>query len=149
MQVGPMNKGKPELSDLQNAFNAWMGEHISLTGLIPPGNASKSDIWAAPPMKLHLVPEQADPTESQDQPIKRLLNEHHMVVFIHGPPQMAMKKHDLEHYASTRVLGLLISHGLHFVTVDLVEECHSGLRECLHESFGCATCPQVLEFYFV
>jgi hypothetical protein len=48
-----------------------------------------------------------------------------MVVFIHGP-RVAMKKHDLEHYASTRVLGVSISHGFDFITVDLVEKCHSG-----------------------
>lgn len=143
MQVGPTGKAKPEPSVLRDAFNAWIGEHISLTGLIPPGNASMNDVWAAPPMNLRLVSEQPDPTESPDQLIDRLLKEHHMVVFIHGPPRVAKKGHDLEYYASTRVLGLLISHGLDFVTVDLVEECHSGLQQCLCESFGSATCPQV------
>ncbi|XP_078179936.1 monothiol glutaredoxin-S12, chloroplastic-like [Carex rostrata] len=140
VKVGPTGKGKPERDALRNAFNAWMGEHMSSTGgRIPPGNESKSHIWSPPPRTLLLESEHLGLTESLDQ----LLKKHHMVVFIHGPPRKVMKEQDFEYGASTLTLGLLVSHGFDFVTIDLVEECHSGLEKCLLDHSGSDTCPQV------
>ncbi|KAF3329902.1 monothiol glutaredoxin-S12 [Carex littledalei] len=84
VKVGPTGKGKPKSDALRNAFNAWIGEHMSSTGgRIPPGNESKSHIWSAPPRTLLLESEHLGLTESLDQ----LLKKQHMVAFIHGPPR--------------------------------------------------------------
>ncbi|KAJ4807563.1 Glutaredoxin family protein [Rhynchospora pubera] len=124
---------------LQSAWKSWVEEHISATGKPPSGNLQGNYTWTGAPPDLCLTPgRHVSLTVPLEDLIDRLVKEHKVVAFIKGSrraPQCGF---------SQKVVGLLESHGVDFVCVDVLDEEHNfGLREKLKSYSNWPTFPQV------
>ncbi|KAJ3684054.1 hypothetical protein LUZ61_013218 [Rhynchospora tenuis] len=139
VKVGPADAATPDRTVLQSAWKSWVEEHISATGKPPSGNLQGNYTWTGAPPDLRLTPgRNVSLTVPLEDLIDRLVKEHKVVAFIKGSrraPQCGF---------SQKVVGLLESHGVDFVSVDVLDEEHNfGLREKLKTYSNWPTFPQV------
>lgn len=138
-QVGPADTATPDRMVLQSAWKSWIEEHISATGKPPPGNVQGNYTWTGAPPDIRLTPgRHVSLTIPLEELIDRLVKEHKVVTFIKGSrraPQCGF---------SQKVVSILESHGVDFVSLDVLDEEHNyGLREKLKSYSNWPTFPQV------
>uniref|UniRef100_A0A0E0MK85 Glutaredoxin domain-containing protein n=1 Tax=Oryza punctata TaxID=4537 RepID=A0A0E0MK85_ORYPU len=142
VKVAIADEETPDRTVLTNAWKSWLEEHITATGKAPPGNVAGNHTWVGPPQRppdLRLTPgRHVQLTVPLEQLIDRLVKDNKVVAFIKGSrsaPQCGF---------SQRVVGILESHGVDFVTVDVLDEEHNhGLRETLKTYSNWPTFPQL------
>lgn len=133
----------PDKTALTEAWKAWLQEHISATGKVPPGNASGNSTWVkkAPRKKsdLRLTPgRHVQLTVPLEDLIDRLVKENKVVAFIKGSRSAPMCGF------SQRVVAILENQGVDYESVDVLdEEYNSGLRETLKKYSSWPTFPQI------
>ncbi|KAF8664458.1 hypothetical protein HU200_054630 [Digitaria exilis] len=142
VKVSVADEETPDRAVLTDAWKSWMKEHIDSTGKAPPGNVAGNNTWVGAPQRppdLRLTPgRHVQLTVPLEQLIDRLVKENKVVAFIKGSrsaPQCGF---------SQRVVGILESQGVDFVTVDVLDEEHNhGLRETLKTYSNWPTFPQI------
>eukprot|EP00898_Chlorokybus_atmophyticus_P008678 jgi/Chlat1/8811/Chrsp90S08147 len=131
-------------ADLQGAWQAWVQEHLTETGTVPPGNAGGNTTWtqrrarmSRPEIRI-LPGSHVSLTVPVETIIDKMVKEVKVLAFIKGTrtaPQCGF---------SHRVMQILTESKVDFDTINVLDEEHNpGLREAIKTYSKWPTIPQL------